>query len=206
MFNSAFVFDIKKYLLSLCALKGKLRDFFLLAQSFYWPQTKTSLKMQFSRKSPWVGQKSMVLLALVFSTVPKFWRKIVQTDGIIVNEQCWKPGLDGFVFIISSEDPRYMQVINNLLCVGVISNFATGSLSSLFYYRYQYWYKDCLVRFDVGLQWAIPGCTWLQWAVLGNRGFTALHRAVMDCTGLYLAELDFAVLYWSSLDVTERYS
>ena len=27
-----------------------------------------------------------------------------------------------------------------------------------------------------------------------------LHRAVMNCTGLYLAELDFAVLYWSSLD------
>ena len=27
-----------------------------------------------------------------------------------------------------------------------------------------------------------------------------LHRAVINCTGLYLAELDFAVLYWSSLD------
>ena len=167
MFNSAFVFDIKKYLLSLCALKGKLRDFFLLAQSFYWPQTKTSLKMQFSRKSPWVGQKSMVLLALVFSTVPKFWRKIVQTDGIIVNEQCWKPGLDGVVFIISSEDPRHMQVINNILCVGVISNFAIGSLSSLFYYRYQYWYK--VVWW--GLMWDCNG----------------LYLVVPGCSGLYLA-------------------
>ena len=29
-----------------------------------------------------------------------------------------------------------------------------------------------------------------------------LHRAVMDCTWLYLAELDFAVLYWSSLNGT----
>ena len=27
-----------------------------------------------------------------------------------------------------------------------------------------------------------------------------LHRAVMDCTGLFLADLDFAVLCWSSLD------
>ena len=27
-----------------------------------------------------------------------------------------------------------------------------------------------------------------------------LHWAVMDCTGLFLAELDFAVLCWSSLD------
>ena len=39
-----------------------------------------------------------------------------------------------------------------------------------------------------------------MWALLGNRGFTALHQAEMDCTGLYLAELDFALLYWSSLD------
>ena len=27
-----------------------------------------------------------------------------------------------------------------------------------------------------------------------------LHGAVMNCTGLYLAELDFALLYWSSLE------
>ena len=27
-----------------------------------------------------------------------------------------------------------------------------------------------------------------------------LHRAVMDCTWLFLAELEFAVLCWSSLD------
>ena len=27
-----------------------------------------------------------------------------------------------------------------------------------------------------------------------------LHRAVMDCTGLFLADLDFAVLCWSSQD------
>ena len=39
-------------------LKGKLGDFFLLAQSFYRPQTKTSFKRQFSPKSPEVGQKS----------------------------------------------------------------------------------------------------------------------------------------------------
>ena len=39
-------------------LKGKLGDFFLLAQSFYLPQTKTSFKRQFSPKSPKVGQKS----------------------------------------------------------------------------------------------------------------------------------------------------
>ena len=37
-------------------------------------------------------------------------------------------------------------------------------------------------------------------ALHGYRGFTALNRGVMDCTGLYLAELDFALLYWSSLD------
>ena len=28
--------------------------------------------------------------------------------------------------------------------MGMISNFATGSLSSLFYHCYQFWYKDCL--------------------------------------------------------------
>ena len=28
--------------------------------------------------------------------------------------------------------------------MGMISNFATGSLSSLFYHCYQIWYKDCL--------------------------------------------------------------
>ena len=37
---------------------GKLGDFFLLDQSFYPPQTKRSLKRQFSQKSPEVGQKS----------------------------------------------------------------------------------------------------------------------------------------------------
>ena len=39
-------------------LKGKLGNFFLLAQSFNRPQTKTSFKRQFSPKSPKVGQKS----------------------------------------------------------------------------------------------------------------------------------------------------
>ena len=39
-------------------LKRKLGDFFLSAQSFYRPQTKTSYKIQFSPKSPKVGQKS----------------------------------------------------------------------------------------------------------------------------------------------------
>ena len=39
-------------------LKGKLGNFFLLAQSFYWPQTKRSLNRQFSPKSPKVGKKS----------------------------------------------------------------------------------------------------------------------------------------------------
>ena len=39
------------------SLKGKLGDFFLSAQSFYRPQTKTSYKIQFSPKSPKVGQK-----------------------------------------------------------------------------------------------------------------------------------------------------
>ena len=38
--------------------KGDVRRFFLLAQSFYRPQTKTSFKRQFSPKSPKVGQKS----------------------------------------------------------------------------------------------------------------------------------------------------
>ena len=33
-------------------------NFSLLAQSFYWPQTKRSLNRQFSPKSPKVGQKS----------------------------------------------------------------------------------------------------------------------------------------------------
>ena len=37
--------------------KGVLGNF-LLAQSFYRPQTKTSFKRQFSPKSPKVGQKS----------------------------------------------------------------------------------------------------------------------------------------------------
>ena len=39
-------------------LKGKLGEFFLLAQSFHWPQTKTSLKRQFSPKIPEEGKKS----------------------------------------------------------------------------------------------------------------------------------------------------
>ena len=39
-------------------LKGKLGDFFLLAQSFYRPKTKTSFNRQFSPKSPKIGQKS----------------------------------------------------------------------------------------------------------------------------------------------------
>ena len=38
-------------------LKGKLGEFFLLTQSFYRPQTKRSLKRQFSPKSTEVGQK-----------------------------------------------------------------------------------------------------------------------------------------------------
>ena len=38
-------------------LKGKLGDIFLLDQSFYRPQTKRSLKRQFSPKSTEVGQK-----------------------------------------------------------------------------------------------------------------------------------------------------
>ena len=39
-------------------LKGELKRFFVSAQSFYRPQTKTSFKRQFSPKSPKVGQKS----------------------------------------------------------------------------------------------------------------------------------------------------
>ena len=39
-------------------LKGEVRRFFLLAQSFYWPQTKRSCNRQFLPKSPKVGQKS----------------------------------------------------------------------------------------------------------------------------------------------------
>ena len=39
-------------------IKGEVRQFFLLAQSFYWPQTKRSLNRQFSPKSPKVGKKS----------------------------------------------------------------------------------------------------------------------------------------------------
>ena len=39
------------------SLKGKLGNFFLLAQSFYWPQSKRSLNRQFSPKSPKVGKK-----------------------------------------------------------------------------------------------------------------------------------------------------
>ena len=39
-------------------LKGELKRFFLSAQSFYRPQTKTSFNRQFSPKSPKVGQKS----------------------------------------------------------------------------------------------------------------------------------------------------
>ena len=39
-------------------LKGELKRFFLSAQNFYRPQTKTSFKRQFSPKSPKVGQKS----------------------------------------------------------------------------------------------------------------------------------------------------
>ena len=40
------------------AFKGEVRQIFLLAQSFYRPQTKRSLNGQFSPKSPEVGQKS----------------------------------------------------------------------------------------------------------------------------------------------------
>ena len=39
-------------------LKGKLGEFFLLAQSFYRLQTKRSVNRQISPKSPEVGQKS----------------------------------------------------------------------------------------------------------------------------------------------------
>ena len=52
---------IFKYLMDFSTaryLKGKLGNFFLLAQSFYWPQTKRSLNRQFSPKSPKVGKKS----------------------------------------------------------------------------------------------------------------------------------------------------
>ena len=45
-------------LLLSCFLKGKSGDLFLLAQSFYRPQTKTCFKRQFAPKSPKVGQKS----------------------------------------------------------------------------------------------------------------------------------------------------
>ena len=38
-------------------LKGEVRRFFLLAQSFYWPQTKTSFYRQISPKIHEVGQK-----------------------------------------------------------------------------------------------------------------------------------------------------
>ena len=41
-----------------CLIKGELKRFFLSAQSFYRPQTRTSFKRQFSPKSPKVGQKS----------------------------------------------------------------------------------------------------------------------------------------------------
>ena len=34
------------------SLKGKLGDFFLFVQSFYWPKTKTSFNRQFSPKRP----------------------------------------------------------------------------------------------------------------------------------------------------------
>ena len=36
----------------LSLLKGKLGDFFLFVQSFYWPKTKTSFNRQFSPKRP----------------------------------------------------------------------------------------------------------------------------------------------------------
>ena len=39
-------------------LKGKLGDFFLMAQSFYRPKTKTSFNRQFSPKRPKIGKKS----------------------------------------------------------------------------------------------------------------------------------------------------
>ena len=39
-----------------CFLKGKSGDLFLLAQSFYRPQTKTCFKRQFAPKSPKVGK------------------------------------------------------------------------------------------------------------------------------------------------------
>ena len=37
---------------TIIALKGKLGDFFLFVQSFYWPKTKTSFNRQFSPKRP----------------------------------------------------------------------------------------------------------------------------------------------------------
>ena len=40
-----------------CSFKGEVRQKKILAQSFYRPQTKTSLKRQFSSKSPEGGQK-----------------------------------------------------------------------------------------------------------------------------------------------------
>ena len=38
-------------------LKGKLGDFFLFVQSFYWPKTKTSFNRQFSPKRPKLVKK-----------------------------------------------------------------------------------------------------------------------------------------------------
>ena len=40
--------------------------------------------------------------------------------------------------------PKVTSLFLNIPREGIISNFATGSLSSLFYHCYQIWYRDCL--------------------------------------------------------------
>ena len=50
--------DIENIRVNILTLKGKLGEFFLLAQSFYQTLTKRSLNRQFSPKSPEVDEKS----------------------------------------------------------------------------------------------------------------------------------------------------
>ena len=54
--DTVYDFFLVNFLFLGSALKGKLGDFFLLAQSFFRPKTKTSFNRQFSPKQPEVGQ------------------------------------------------------------------------------------------------------------------------------------------------------
>ena len=60
------------------------------------------------------------------------------SDGIDKSHLCPQSVID------NNKSKKLDQLQLQIPRLGMISNFATGSLSSLFYHCYQIWYKDCL--------------------------------------------------------------